>query len=125
MTSPIGPDQAAATGPVRLVRLDAARHAEGRGRGEGRKQIARRLRALRAEMGRCVALAFVVTADDLAGQRRRVRAARLMFGCPVGAFDSIGDAVSWLADHGATASGEAGGVRPGCWPGNGAARCGF
>jgi hypothetical protein len=37
----------------------------------------------------------------MTAQGRRIRAARLMFGCAVGAFHSPADAWSWLAERGA------------------------
>jgi hypothetical protein len=85
-----------------------ARRAAGPERGPGRLQQVRRLRALRAGMPACAGLAFVVSPDALGGQRR-LRAARLMFGCPAEAFASPPEALAWLAARGVAVPPAAGG----------------
>lgn len=76
-----------------------ARRAAGPERGPGRLQQVRRLRALRPGMSACAGLAFVVSPDAM-GDQRRVRAARVMFGCPAEAFASPTEALAWLAAQG-------------------------
>jgi hypothetical protein len=67
----------------------------------GRVQEVRRLRALRPVLrDRCLGLAFVTEPHELAAQGRRLRAARLLLGCPVEAFDSKPGARDWLAGRG-------------------------
>jgi hypothetical protein len=86
-----------------------ARRAAAPGRGPGRLQQVRRLRALRGGMSACAGLAFVVAPDALSDQRR-VRAARVMFGCPAEAFASLPEALAWLVGRGvAVPPGTAGG----------------
>lgn len=88
-----------------------ARRVPGRVRGPGRLQQVRRLRALRAGMSACAGLAFVVQPDARADQRR-VRAVRVMFGCPAEAFATLPEALAWLADRGvAVPPATAGGAR--------------
>jgi hypothetical protein len=81
-----------------------ARSAEGPAAGPspGRVEQIRRLRAMRAELrDRCVGIAFVTAPTEAGGQGKRLRAARLMLGCPVEAFDSVALATGWLAGVGA------------------------
>lgn len=89
-----------------------ARGADDTGRTQpGRVEQVRRLRALRPGMqAHAAGVAFVTAPVDLGQQRKRLRAARLMLGCPVNAFDTETAALDWLAERG---------VAPGESPGAG------
>jgi hypothetical protein len=71
--------------------------------GPDRRALLGRLRALRPQLREwCAGVAFLAPATGAGERGRRLRAARLLFGCPVEAFGSLDAASAWLAAHGAT-----------------------
>ena len=94
--------EAGARRPGRFgVLVDARPAGDERAPRSGRVEQVRQLRALRPAMTtRSLGVAFVTAPEALAGQRRRLRAARLMLGCPVEVFDSEEPALRWLRDRG-------------------------
>lgn len=77
----------------------------GNGRAPEKLEMMRRLRSLRPAMQRhSRGVAFLVTPEELAKQRNRLRAAAVVLGCPVDAFDSATSATAWLAEHGVAES---------------------
>jgi hypothetical protein len=94
----------------RFAVLIDARNAEGEMAGRDRRALLGRLRALRGDLKeRCVGVVFLGAGDQGDDQGKRLRAAGLLFGCPVHATGSLDAARGWLAARGATVPGE---VRP-------------
>jgi hypothetical protein len=98
----------------RFAVLIDARNAEGEMAGRDRRALLGRLRALRSDLKeRCVGVVFLGApagaGDQADDQGKRLRAAGLLFGCPVHATGSLDAARDWLAARGATVPGE---VRP-------------
>lgn len=97
-------EEAAGTGDRLGVMIDARGADAVEQPQQGRVAQVRRLRALRPAMQRYAAgVAFLTAPADLGEQRRRARAARLLLGCPVEAFDAEHTARRWLAEHGVDA----------------------
>lgn len=87
----------------RFAVLVDARGAGGTMAGPDRRALLARLRGLRAQLKeRCAGVAFLAPPAGAGDGGRRLRAARLLFGCPVEAFGSLDAARDWLATCGAT-----------------------
>jgi hypothetical protein len=90
----------------RFAVLIDARRAGGEMAGRDRRALLGRLRALRGELtARCAGVVFLTAPADggeADGDGRRLRAARLLFGCPVQAVRSVAAARDWLEARGAT-----------------------
>jgi hypothetical protein len=89
---------------VRFAVLVDARQAGGEMASGDRRVLLGRLRSLRGELkARCAGVVFLTApADGGEGESRRLRAARLLFGCPVGTVGSLVGARDWLEARGAT-----------------------
>lgn len=74
------------------------------GRAPEKLEMMRKLRTLRPAMQQhSRGVAFLITPEELAKQRNRLRAAAVVLGCPVDAFDSDAAAAAWLSEHGVVA----------------------